>query len=156
MFKLLLIRTLFFKKIPAVMKTSRTMNLFAGLLVINLSMSAILPANALASPMHATSTGTTPDTGTIHSIQVNKSLISKKNKIRLFPDAKQQVLFFSATGEDRKVYQLYLFDMDGRLVSQASIRNRETTVLTTLSEGNYLFEIFTDDERIENGHLIVR
>jgi len=147
-----------FLKIPAVMKTSRTMNLFAGLLVINLSMTSLLPAQAFASntPMHISSTGTAYDTGTIHSIQVNKSLISKKNKIRLFPDAKQQVLFFSANGEDKKVYQLYLFDMDGRLVSQASIRNRETTVLTTLSEGNYLFEIFTDDERIENGHLIVR
>jgi len=134
------------------------MNLFAGLLVINLSMASLLPAHAFASntPMHSSITGTTPDTGTIHSIQVNKSLISKKNKIKLFPDAKQQVLFFSAIGEDGKVYQLYLFDMDGRLVSQTSIRNRETTVLNTLSEGNYLFEIFTDDERIENGHLIVR
>ncbi|HVU57135.1 MAG TPA: T9SS type A sorting domain-containing protein [Puia sp.] len=133
------------------------MNLFAGLLVINLSMAAIHPACAYASntPVHTLSKGN-PDTGTIHSIQVNKSLVSKKNKIRLFPDARQQVLFFSVLGEDKKVYQLYLFDMDGRLVSQASIRNRETTVLTTLSEGNYLFEIFTDDERIENGHLIVR
>ena len=140
------------------MKTSRTMNLFAGLLVINLSMASLLPAHAFASntPMHSSITSITPDTGTIHSIQVNKSLISKKNKIKLFPDAKQQVLFFSAIGEDGKVYQLYLFDMDGRLVSQTSIRNRETTVLNTLSEGNYLFEIFTDDERIENGHLIVR
>jgi len=134
------------------------MNLFAGLLVINLSMASLLPAHAFASntPMHSSITSITPDTGTIHSIQVNKSLISKKNKIKLFPDAKQQVLFFSAIGEDGKVYQLYLFDMDGRLVSQTSIRNRETTVLNTLSEGNYLFEIFTDDERIENGHLIVR
>ena len=134
------------------MKTSRTMKLFAGLLVISLSMTAL--HQAYASPLRPS--GATLDTGTIHSIQVNKSLVSKKNKIKLFPDAKQQVLFFSANGEDKKVYQLYLFDMDGRLVSQASIRNRETTVLTTLSEGNYLFEIFTDDERIENGHLIVR
>jgi hypothetical protein len=138
------------------MKTRRTTNLFAGLLVISFSMTAVLPANAFASPMHTSPTGTTPDTGTIHSIEVNKSLVSKKNKIRLFPDAKQQVLFFSVVGEDKKVYQLYLFDMDGRLVGQASIRNKETTVLTTLSEGNYLFEVFTDDERIENGHLIVR
>ena len=140
------------------MKTRRTMKLFAGLLVISISMAAFDPAYASNTPirMHHHPTGGTLDTGTIHSIQVNKSLVSKKNKIRLFPDARQQVLFFSANGEDKKVYQLYLFDMDGRLVSQASIRNRETTVLTTLSEGNYLFEIFTDDERIENGHLIVR
>jgi hypothetical protein len=93
---------------------------------------------------------------TIHSIQVSKSQGSKKHKIRLYPDARQQVLFFSANGEDGKVYQLFLFDMDGRLVSQTHIRNRETTVLTNISEGNFLFEVFTDDERIENGQLTVR
>ena len=93
---------------------------------------------------------------TVHSIQVNKSQSSKKYKIRLYPDARQQVLFFSANGEDGKVYQLFLFDMDGRLVSQTHIRNKETTVLTNISEGNFLFEVFTDDERIENGQLTVR
>jgi hypothetical protein len=74
----------------------------------------------------------------------------------LYPDARQQVLFFSANGGNGKVYQLFLFDMDGRLVSQTQIRNRETTVLTNISEGNFLFEVFTDDERIENGQLKVR
>jgi hypothetical protein len=97
------------------------------------------------------------DTNTIiHTILVNKSLNSRKYKIGLYPDARQQVLFFSASGADKKIYQLYMFDMDGKLVNQASIRNRETTVLTNLSEGNYLFEVFINDERIENGQLTVR
>jgi len=93
---------------------------------------------------------------TIHSIQISKAQTSKKSRIKLYPDARQQVLFFSANGEEGKVYQLYLFDMDGRLVSQTRIRSRETTVLTNISEGNFLFEVFTDDERIENGQLTVR
>lgn len=111
-------------------------------------------ASDLPSGMRPASAATCNDT--IHSIQVSKSQSSKKNKIRLYPDARQQVLFFSAGGESGKVYQLYLFDMDGRLVNQASIRKGETTVLTNITEGNYLFEVFTDDERIENGHLAVR
>ena len=97
-----------------------------------------------------------PGPDTIHSIQVSKSQSSKKHKIRLYPDARQQVLFFSANGQEGKVYQLFLFDMDGRLVSQTNIRNRETTVLTNITEGNFLFEVFTDDERIENGQVTVR
>ena len=96
------------------------------------------------------------DDTTTHSIEISKSLSSKKHKIRLYPDARQQVLFFSVNGENGKVYQLFLFDMDGRLVTQTQIRNRETTVLTNISEGNFLFEVFTDDERIENGQLKVR
>ncbi len=93
---------------------------------------------------------------TTHSIQVSTAQSSKKHKIKLYPDAKQQVLFFSANGADGKVYQLYLFDMDGRLVNQTRIRNRETTVLTNITEGNFLFEVFTDDQRIENGQLTVK
>ena len=111
-------------------------------------------AGADPSGRHLTFPGSGYDT--IHSIQVSKSQSSKKYKIRLYPDARQQVLFFSANGEDGKVYQLFLFDMDGRLVSQTHIRNKETTVLTDISEGNFLFEVFTDDERIENGQLTVR
>lgn len=143
-------------KTSTLQKTNRRLHQFTGVAMIGLSFIVLQPAYASDVPatgMHHPIKGI-PDT--IHSIQVNKSLVSKKNKIKLFPDARQQVLFFSANGEDKRVYQLYLFDMDGRLVNQASIRNKETTVLTSLSEGNYLFEIFTDDERIENGHLVIR
>jgi hypothetical protein len=139
-------------KTSTLQKTCRLLTCVAA---IGLSLTILQPANASPLPagVRSLSMG---KSDTVHSIQVNKSLVSKKNKIRLFPDAKQQVLFFSVNGEDKRVYQLYLFDMDGRLVNQASIRNRETTVLTTLCEGNYLFEVFTDDERIENGHLVVK
>ncbi|HVU83395.1 MAG TPA: T9SS type A sorting domain-containing protein [Puia sp.] len=155
-------------KTSTLQKTNRRLHQFAGVAVISLSFTVLQPAYASDVPAtgmrpHPKGSDVCPSDNeppvrrdTIHSIQVNKSLVSKKNKIRLFPDARQQVLFFSVNGEDKRVYQLYLFDMDGRLVNQASIRNKETTVLTSLSEGNYLFEIFTDDERIENGHLVIR
>jgi hypothetical protein len=138
-------------------KTILPANLSGGLTALSLAL--FLQCSALAAPGGPGGRSyPTHNAGsdTIHSIQVSKAQTCKKHKIRLYPDARQQVLFFSANGEDGKVYQLYLFDMDGRLVNQAHIRNKETTVLTTISEGNYLFEVFTDDERIENGQLTVR
>jgi lipopolysaccharide export LptBFGC system permease protein LptF len=90
------------------------------------------------------------------SIVVEKQSISKKYKIRLYPNANQQVLFFSASGEEGKIYQFFLFDMDGRLVKQANIKNKQTTVINQLDRGVYLFEVFTDDERIETGKVTVR
>jgi uncharacterized UBP type Zn finger protein len=145
------------KPVP-VKRTSLSSNvLFKGLAVIGLSLCVQCTAYAAgneAAGSHPPFSSSGFDT--IHSIQVSKSQISKKHKIRLYPDARQQVLFFSVNGEDGKVYQLFLFDMDGRLVSQTRIRNRETTVLTNISEGDFLFEVFTDDERIENGQLTVR
>lgn len=89
------------------------------------------------------------------SIVVEKQFTSKKYKIRLYPNANQQVLFFNASGEGGKVYQFYLFDMDGNLVKQANIRNKQTTVINDLEKGVYLFEVFSNDERIETGKVTV-
>jgi hypothetical protein len=138
-------------------KTSRSWHLLSGLMALSLVMTthhSIYASSILPDKVRRASTRM--DTNTIHSILVSRSQKTKTNKIKLYPDARQQVLFFSANGEDKKIYQLYLFDMDGKLVNQTSIRNRETTVLTNISEGNYLFEVFSDDERIEDGSLSVK
>ena len=90
------------------------------------------------------------------SIIIHKQHSSKKHKIRLYPDAMQESLLFAVKGEEGKVYQLFLFDLDGQLVKQANIRHRETTILRKIEKGDYTFEVFSDDERIENGHLVVK
>lgn len=90
------------------------------------------------------------------TILIQKSQTSKKIKVKLYPNANHQVLFFSASGEDGKVFQLFLFDIEGKLVKQVNIRNKQTTVLNNIDKGNYLFEVFSDDERIENGQVIVK
>lgn len=135
-------------------KTILSPSAVCRLTIIGLALS--VQCSSFAAGPAGTHPPLSPGSDTIHSIQVSKAQSSKKHKIKLYPDARQQVLFFSANGEDGKVYQLFLFDMDGRLVSQTRIRNRETTVLTNISEGNFLFEVFTDDERIENGQVTVR
>jgi hypothetical protein len=141
------------------MKTNLSPGFCAGLAMLVMVSATNLPLHASGEPLrtqlfiHSTPTSARD---TLHSILVTKALSSKKHKIRLYPDARQQVLFFSASGEEGRVYQLFLFDMDGRLVAQTSILNKETTVLSNISEGNFLFEVFTDDERIENGKLIVK
>ena len=37
-----------------------------------------------------------------------------------------------------------------------NIKNKETTVIDNIEKGNYLFEVFSDDERIENGQVIIK
>lgn len=109
-------------------------------------------ASSFARPvLPASSFGRPADT-----ILVQKQVNTKKHKIRLYPNANHQVLFFNASGEEGKVYQLFLFDLEGKLVKQANIRNKETTVLNNMRKGNYLYEVFSDDERLENGQVIVR
>ena len=90
------------------------------------------------------------------SIVINKLLTSKKYKIKIYPGATHESLFFNASGQDGKVYQFYLFDIDGSLVKQTQIRNKQTTIITNFNKGCYTFEIFSDDEHIENGTLTIK
>ena len=105
-----------------------------------------LPAKANASPEQPYK----------DSIVVNKMLTSKKYKIKIYPGANQEVLFFNASGEDGKVYQFYLFDLDGTLIKQTQIRNKQTSIITNFNKGCFTFEIFSDDEHIENGTLTIK
>ncbi|MBC7903637.1 MAG: T9SS type A sorting domain-containing protein [Gemmatimonadaceae bacterium] len=90
------------------------------------------------------------------TIVISKSQISKKYKVKIFPSSSNEVIFFTASGESGKVYQLFVFDMEGKLIKQTQIRNKETTLLTNFNKGSYTFEVFSDDERIENGTMEVR
>jgi hypothetical protein len=105
-----------------------------------------MPASAAMNPAdHGTDT-----------IVVSKSQTSKKYKVKMYPSASSEVLFFTASGESGKVYQLFVFDLDGKLVKQTQIRNKETTMLANFIKGSYTFDVFSDDERIENGTMEVR
>ena len=90
------------------------------------------------------------------TILIQKQQVSRKHGIRLYPDASHHVLFFSARGIYGRAYQLFIFDVEGKLVKQVNIKNKQTTVLENIERGDYLFEVFSDDERIENGQVIVR
>lgn len=90
------------------------------------------------------------------SILVNKLLISKKYKIKVYAGAGNETLFFNASGEEGKIYQFFLFDIEGNMVKQTQIRNKQTTILTNFSKGCYTFEVFSDDEHIENGTVTIK
>jgi hypothetical protein len=109
----------------------------------------VLPCSPVKANM-----GCTNATG--DTIVINKTQTSKKYKIKIYPSATSEVVFFTARGETGKVYQLFLFDLEGVLVKQTQIRNKETTLLANFIKGCYTFEVFSDDERIENGTLVVR
>lgn len=90
------------------------------------------------------------------TILIQKQQVSRRHGIKLYPDANHHVLFFAAKGVYGKAYQLFMFDVEGKLVRQVNIKNKQTTVLENIEKGDYLFEVFSDDERIENGQVIVR
>jgi myo-inositol-hexaphosphate 3-phosphohydrolase len=90
------------------------------------------------------------------TIYIQKSSVKKAYRIALYPDADQKAVFFSVRGTEGKVYQLYVFDVEGKLVHQAETRNKETIVVKGIDKGVYQFEVMSDDERIGNGQIAIR
>lgn len=96
-----------------------------------------------------------PSSAAGDSIIVTKSQVNKKYTIRIYPNATHEVLFFSVNGVDGKIYDLFIFDMDGKLMKRTQVHNRETTILKSFQKGSYFFEVFSNDERIENGNMTI-
>jgi hypothetical protein len=89
-------------------------------------------------------------------ITVSKDKTSRKHKVKIYPDANRKGIFFNVSGVKGKVYQFFLFDLNGKLVKQTNIRSRQTAMLNKIEKGTYLFEVFSDDERIETGKVDVK
>lgn len=90
------------------------------------------------------------------SILIYKKVLNHSYKIGLYPDAEQKVVFFTVKGTEGKVYQLYLFDLDGNLVKQLEIRNKQTSFISEMERGTYSFDVFCDDDKIGNGQIAFR
>jgi hypothetical protein len=90
------------------------------------------------------------------AVVITKNLNSKKHKIRLFTASDSKTLLFSVDGMDGKHYTLFVFDLEGKLITQSGIRNHETCVLPVFSSGGYAYEVFVEDQKVESGLLTVK
>ncbi len=50
----------------------------------------------------------------------------------------------------------YLFDLEGKLVYQTSLKQAEEQVVAGLTKGTYLYNAFDNDKVIDGGKIIIR
>jgi hypothetical protein len=91
-----------------------------------------------------------------NAVMITKNLNNKKHKVRLFTASDNKTLLFSVDGVEGKQYTLFVFDLEGKLVIQSAIRNRETGILPEISAGNYQYEVLVEDTKVENGQLKIK
>jgi hypothetical protein len=106
---------------------------------------------AISSPAFASAYSACSDTAVITKISGNKNQI-----IQVYSGADKQTLFFSAKLKQKKNCRFYMFDMDGTLVAENNIYNKQGVEFTNMQKGNYYFEIFSEDKRVENGTLTIK
>ena len=91
-----------------------------------------------------------------NAVTITKNLNNKKHKVRLFTASDYKTLLFTVDGVDQYRYTLFIFDLDGKLIIQSVVLNHETSILSELPAGDYLYEVLANDTRIENGQLKVK
>jgi|SRR5215218_292405 len=79
----------------------------------------------------------------------------KKAAIKLYPNPSPDgtVRVISNTAG---TLNFYIFDIDGTLLHQAVIQEKQKHVITNLKKGIYTYDAFYNDEGIEHGKLIVK
>jgi len=106
---------------------------------------------AISLPAFASAYSKTGDTSVFRKLSGNKN-----QNIQLFSNSGKQMILFSAKFKQKKNYRFYMFDMDGKLVAENNLDNKQGVEFTNMQRGNYYFEILSNDDRIENGTLTIK
>ena len=118
------------------------------------SRKALLPLILLTTTQLSYAGGSLPVVS--NNVMVTKNLTSKKHKVKLFTASDYKTLLFTVDGVEMKRYTLFIFDLEGRLITQSVILNRETGILPEISSGTYLYEVLAADAKVENGQLKIK
>lgn len=77
-----------------------------------------------------------------------------KTVIKIYPNPSYGKLSVSASTSSP--LHFYIFDMEGTLVYQAVLNDKERKVIDSLKKGTYLYDVFEKDESIEEGKIIIK
>lgn len=95
---------------------------------------------------------------TSNTVSVDSSLkiksIQAKNVVKLYPNPSYGKVSVSANTSS--LLHFYIFDLEGTLVFQAVLNDKEKRTIDHLKKGTYLYDVFEKDESIEEGKIIIK
>jgi hypothetical protein len=103
--------------------------------------------------INASAQKTFENAGNIISID-SLSSYAGKNVVKIYPNPSFGKLSVSAATSS--ALHFYIFDMEGTLVFQAVLNNKERKTIEHLKKGTYLYDVFEKDESIEEGKIIIK
>lgn len=87
---------------------------------------------------------------------VKKEVLEKKKAaIKLYPNPSTNGTVSVVSNTAGKL-NFYIFDLDGTMLHQAVINEKEKHTISNLKKGIYTYDAFYNDEGIEHGKLIVK
>lgn len=78
----------------------------------------------------------------------------KKVSVRLYPNPSYGKISVSAITSEP--LHFYIFDLEGTLIYQTILNNKDKKSIENLKKGTYLYDVFEKDESIEEGKIIIK
>lgn len=85
----------------------------------------------------------------------NTTESAQKNIVRIYPNPSYDgSVSISSNTTDR--IHFYIFDLEGTMVHQIILKNRQKHTVTNLKKGVYMYDVFRDDKGVEQGKIIIK
>lgn len=81
--------------------------------------------------------------------------IEKKNTIRLYPNPSTDGTVTVNSNSNDLLY-FYVFDLEGTLLHRITLKGKDHRTINNLKKGTYMYDVFKNDESIEQGKIIVK
>lgn len=78
----------------------------------------------------------------------------KKSAIKIYPNPSYGKVSVSAITSTP--LHFYIFDLEGTLIYQVVLNNKDRKNIENLKKGTYMYDVFEKDESIEEGKIIVK
>lgn len=88
------------------------------------------------------------------SVDSSSAMNAARNAVKLYPNPSFGKVSVSANTASS--LHFYVFDLEGTLVYQAVLNNKERKTIDNLKKGTYLYDVFEKDESIEEGKIIIK
>ncbi|HVE62104.1 MAG TPA: T9SS type A sorting domain-containing protein [Chitinophagaceae bacterium] len=78
-----------------------------------------------------------------------------KNVIKLYPNPTWDGRVNISVNNSEPLH-FYVFDVSGTLIHQITLKGKKKYKIANLKKGIYMYDVFSNDESIENGKIIVK
>lgn len=96
-----------------------------------------------------------PKTAVAQPIQQNPVPVLKKQVVKLYPNPSYNGTVTISSNSDKPLH-FYVFDVEGTLLHQVILKEKEKQTIHNLKKGTYVYDAFLNDEGVDHGSISVR